>query len=1102
MARGLFVHTSTRLEELAEALATVLQRDPLPPLADDTIVVPSQGLARWLKQQLAERFGIAAGLSLPFPGAFLRLLGAPARGTAPDPFDPDVLPFRIWRLLADAGLAASFGPAVAYVADDPDDRKRFQLCTRIAGVLDDYQLYRPELLPRWAGGDDSQELGTHAGWQARLWRALLHDAGLEAPAPRSATRRRRAAGPGGSLPFAEPQQEAPAAGSAHRVTLLQQQLADPATATALLPPRLCVFGASTLPPAFVRLLAAASAHVPVHVFVPQPSSAGAGEGSGNALLRRFGAQAHAFAEELADAAQLAAGTGFHHFHLAAMAGRDEGAEPRSLLACLQRDVAAGRDVAAFALRADDDSLRVHDCHSPQRELEVVRDQILAAFDADATLQPHDVLVLVPDIDRYAPFAHAVFGPVAEHLPFQVADKSPASELPLCASVFAVLQLARERLQVHDVLRLLDEPSVQRRFRIFAGDLPWLRQRCEAAGIRWGLDGASRERTCRVPAFDENAWLPGLDRLLLGVATGPCDDLVLGALPVADATASREELLVRFVHFAHTLFAQLDGLTRPQPLPVWADRVDALVAAMHEPGGADDDAALEHLRDATARLRRLVEQASFSAPVHPIVLQDWLRLSLRQGSGARGFLAGAVTVAALLPMRAVPVRCLFVCGLDDASFPRRDHPVAFDLIAAHAVRGDRSARSDDRQMFLDVLMAARERLHLTFVGRSQKDDSECAPSVVLNELLDQIDRTCTPPRSCERARDAVLVRHALQPWSKTYRSGCDARLFTFTRADLEVSSGPVAEAPWFTTPVSPPAPLAAAELSVQTLSEFWWHPCRYFLRHVARIRLPKDDDRDDSTEPFAVGGLDRWRLQDELVRRELRGEPPRRMPAAHMRATGLLPVGGLGEAAFIDVDDETQRFLAELRGQGNLQRRAVAVTVDGITVRGDVPGVGPNALVYGRLANIKPKDRLRAWLHHVLAAVARADGAAAWPDASRVITRNKTLVLRPLSPDDAREQLALLVNGCRRGITEPLPFFEWSSHEFGKRIHDGKDVDAALRAARAKWAPLAPDTWDGGDSEEPDIHLCWRGRDPFAGEQFAELASALWGAVYGSTGDGA
>src|SRR5689334_16229279 len=125
MARGLFVHTSTRLEELAEALATVLQKDPAPPLADETIVVPSQGLARWLKQQLAQRFGIAAGLSLPFPGAFLQQLGGAAHAPAADPFDADVLLFRVWRLLDDAGLAKSLGPAVEYVKDDPDDRKRF-----------------------------------------------------------------------------------------------------------------------------------------------------------------------------------------------------------------------------------------------------------------------------------------------------------------------------------------------------------------------------------------------------------------------------------------------------------------------------------------------------------------------------------------------------------------------------------------------------------------------------------------------------------------------------------------------------------------------------------------------------------------------------------------------------------------------------------------------------------------------------------------------------------------------------------------------------------------------------------------------------------------
>ncbi|MFY9342602.1 MAG: hypothetical protein WAT39_08935, partial [Planctomycetota bacterium] len=197
------------------------------------------------------------------------------------------------------------------------------------------------------------------------------------------------------------------------------------------------------------------------------------------------------------------------------------------------------------------------------------------------------------------------------------------------------------------------------------------------------------------------------------------------------------------------------------------------------------------------------------------------------------------------------------------------------------------------------------------------------------------------------------------------------------------------------------------------------------------------------------------------------------------------------AAFVDVDDEVQRFLAQVRRQGEMQRRPIAVRSGEVMVRGEVPGVGANAIVYARLARQKPKDHLRAWLYHVLAAAARADGDRGWPVESRVVAKNRTDALGELPPDLAREQLAALVQGYRSGIQAPLPFFEWSSYAFGLRCHKGDDDDGALRAARAKWEPPPPEEYDAGDDVDPDIHLCWRGRDALGSDGFRQLARALW-----------
>jgi len=873
-----------------------------------------------------------------------------------------------------------------------------------------------------------------------------------------------------------------------------------------------VFGAGTLPPGLLDVLRQIAAHIQVALFVPLPSPHYFGDlrarhfagGAGNTLLARLGQQAREFVDLLQDLETRAAAVGYHHVELGAGTTRADG-PARTLLACVQDDIAAVIDRGSpdtpeqYQLRLDDDSLRVHDCHSPQRELEVVRDQILAAFARDPRLEPHDVLVLVPDIDTYAPYAHAVFGPVAEHLPFHVADRSPASELPLCASLFAVLRLARERLAVFDVLHLLEEPALQRRFGLFAGDLPVLRNRCERAGIRWGLDGAMRERQFHVPAFEENSWSLGLDRLLLGVATGPEQDLVAGLLPVGDTTDGREELLARFVGFLRTLFDLLQPLQRSHPLPVWADLLDGLVAELYAETTADDETALAHVRVATANLRSLATTARGREPISPIVLQDWLSAAMRQATSTRGFLAGSVTVAAMLPMRMVPVRCLFLCGLHDLAFPRRDQPAPFDLIASHRRAGDRSLRLDDRQMFLDALLAARERLHITFVGHSQKDDSECAPSVVLSELFEVIDRGCVAPPGFARPRDFMVVRHPLQPWSRRYRGSSDARLFTFAREEQQpLAVPPIDEAPWFVNDVPPPPELLRRELPFERLLEFWWHPCRFFLQHTLRVRVRNDDDIDAATEPFAVGNLDRWRLQDDAVRRALRGTDPPGDPLALARATGLLPIGGHGAAAFAAVDEQTQQFLHEVTAHGQLGRRPLRVAGPDCVIHGELHGVGVDELVYARIANLKPKDRLRGWLSHVLCAMARLQGDGALPDRTRLIGKDETIVFQPLPEAIARQQFEELVTGYRLGVHGPLPFFENSSHAYGKALHKGDDAAAALRDARREWLPNSGNSWASSDSENPAIALCMRGREAVRLPAFADWARRIWTVVHGYT----
>jgi exodeoxyribonuclease V gamma subunit len=121
-----------------------------------------------------------------------------------------------------------------------------------------------------------------------------------------------------------------------------------------------------------------------------------------------------------------------------------------------------------------------------------------------------------------------------------------------------------------------------------------------------------------------------------------------------------------------------------------------------------------------------------------------------------FRTGHLTVCTLQPMRSVPHRVICLLGLDDTVFPRSSARDGDDLLLAEPRVGDRDARSEDRQILLDALMAATDRLVITYTGNDERTNAERAPAVPVAELLDVIDRITTGGAT-------VVVRHPLQPF---------------------------------------------------------------------------------------------------------------------------------------------------------------------------------------------------------------------------------------------------------------------------------------------------------------------------------------------------
>ena len=1079
---GLSVVTASRLEPLLDRLAATLREAPLAPLDRETIVVARNvGLRRYLERELAYALGLAASLDLRSPRDLSTTLAkhlVPS-GTPDDvrthPFEAAALAWRI-RDVLDARADDPVYARVRVYLDRAAARGEsgLPLAARLAELFDTYQVYRPGTLAAWAEGRALHADWPDEAWQADLWRRLTD---VEATDARGIDR-------------------------ATHLTRLVDRLER--TARLDLPvSRVSVFGALVSPPLYWRVLGALARHVPVTVYAVAhglPEDVYAHREFAHPLLRDLSGRSREWVSVLRD------------LGAPPVARIGAASDPACALHHLQAAV-AGDTVRTAPCPPSDRSVRVLDCHSPLRELEVLRDEILDAFDTLEDLRPGDVGVLVPDLATYAPLVDAVFG--AESLggtrvPYHVAEHPLAPELRVLDAFHRVLGLDAGRATASEVVGLLDVPSVRARARIREDELATLLDWVRDARVHWGRDGAHKA-AFGMGEDDVHTWRFGLDRLLLGYAVGPQDGLVLDRLPVAEASLDGADLLGRFAGWAEALFGRLGAFRTPRVPGAWADALLLFVDDVFE---ARDDAelsALVALRTALDGLRALGDEG----PVSFGAVRQHLGGALASPDRAEPFLTGKVTFADPLALRHAPFRVLAVVGLGDA-FPRTESRPDFDLMGVAPAPGDPDPHGTDQHVFLDAVMAARERLVLSYVGRSQMDNSERAASVVLDALLD----ACR--RAFGDAADRFVVRHALQPFSPGYFGGGDGAPAPthFTYAGHHAPPPATAlrtDGLRFFDPDALGEDLELGEPVQTTLDEIaraWTSPSRYHCAALG-LSLRLDDAALDDDEPVVLDGLAFHGVKARVLDGLLAGESEAAI-VGRLQRSGQLPPGAVGEVyvarAFAAVREVADRVAAH----GPTSPLSLAVTHEAWGVEGVVQAAEAGALRF-RPSSVKGKDLVRAWVDHLGLCASGASGVAR---RTLVVGEGGAAAFRDVPGPEARAVLQFLVRGMLLFRHVPPPLFEQASYEQARaQKATWRAAHEQVVAAEATWRPLRPGRavardrdgdppfvqtdarrrFDGryedfSDTSDPAVALCYRRREPLADMKgsFDRWARMLWG----------
>lgn len=1025
---------------------------------------------------LARESGVSANLRIELPGRFLwRVVQQLVSGTAQrPPFDPLVVRWAIYDALDNLPSGAPFD-VIGQRWQQAGGGARIALATDLGSLFERYLAYRREWLNRW-GGDKpvtrrdhnatatdllADNFGAHEPWQRWLWQQVLARLdGLSQSHPFDDFANHVARTDASAAAEAQTSGGRSTEASAQR-GLFDDGLAPDGVGDKL--GRIVMLGLLSMPPEQMQLFAQLGKLTDVIWFTSDPAQ-GFWEDLVNqrraaqialespddtwlyldqpAILGEWGRQQRDF---LAAVRQLEA-QGEVQVIEDALRTRDV-PTPHHLLSSVQAAVFALSDLPlidyirplATGLR-DDPSLQIHSCHSLVRQIEVIHDSLLAAFDELPGLTPAQVAIFCTDLETAAPLVQAVFGAGSQaRLPVRISGRG--SDVSAQVRAFQLfLDLVQGPAHVSNVLEWLNCDAARQVCQLDDALLGRVQSALEQAG-------AQRDDLNDPDSTNKHGWHRGLQRLVLAAFTGEDEAVASGSIDASDAPgepiagilpAGRvDSALASALGYLVELLNDIRALRRPaavaptdsagaagnfRRVDEWSRLLIAWTDRWLSACGPNRDGlfvvrdALVQLTETTGGLVESVRERAVPFSVVAQALHDQLN-----GSNSAARPSGAITVAPFGALRQTPYRVCAVLGLDQGKWPASVGTAEYDLMRAEPRFGDPSATNAARGTFLDVVLDTSDRLILSFTGRDDRSNQISNPARVVIELADYIAARCRDAGRSGAEADArgneVVRHHPLQPFS--------VRRFA-------PSAHPSYAQPWFDTAVrladpaltrvaigavqtmdaagaagatdndesaigSASSPASSSIVNIETITDAMLNSSRYLMQNLGAMSVSRQENEPDDIEPMEqsdLGQFDRPDLLSTIVLLHRSGRSGEKI-LSWLQAHPLLPGGPVARHLAENLLAEMQQMLAreeELLRQFGSPRPVVPIQP---SVR--VPVTLPNqsvVLLTGRLDPIyqladgnllqvlPPVDKARIhdvlslWHQHLLLLASDLPGAAA------------------------------------------------------------------------------------------------------------------------------
>ncbi|MBU3660510.1 MAG: exonuclease V subunit gamma [Flavobacteriales bacterium] len=905
---ALKIYTAADQLLLAEKLAGVEQENGHL-FSKHFVVTGHNSTNDFLIQELAVKNGIAANIAFQRPSELVRMVYAmlEAGPKFKDQLNGAQLVWVIDNILADDIFLSQieFVKIKDYI--ETDTQKRFALAEKISTLFSSYQEENPAIIENWNQGNNydklEEDLKEDEIWQRKIWLKLQEVLADQLPDLTKVFSAIKTA-----LEDVEKQKR------------LSEKL-----------PFISFFGNLPYTKEYIDFIQLLSNFCRVSIFQIVFENDGQ-----NRLVQNFGKLAQS-QSELFDS----------------MPNEriiENSSSPRSLLGALQQEIKGFK----ANWQVIDDSITIANNFKISREVEAFYNYLVHQFEVNPSLKMRDICVITPAIEQYAPAIQAFFANKNFEIDFTFYDSSHKIHASPYAALEALLQMEADQFTSKKVMSLLEFDYIREKFG-FSEDLSTLHRAVNLANIRHAIEGDETIETTYV------SWRYGLKRLIFGFCLPPFQEEVTFSgstfFPVDEFEETATLEIIRLHQFVETLHEWLLKREESKTLREWVSFIENDTIELFIDFKELESNALRSV------LGDLLEVANFSSPTITFKTMRYFMLNaLGQFDGGERKGRGGVRFVGPNPYLSSPVKIYAFLGMNGKDFPRQEHRLSFDLRGKNGI-----TKADlDKNLFLNILLSTKEKIYLSYIGQSIKDNSSIPPSTLIDELIDNL-KAIVPTLDAK----AFIVKHPLHAFSSKYNRAENAQLIQYQNTQQkELLTTQLLDKKAKQEPEELPVENGKKVILLKELIRFIEDPVRHYFNNVLGLYFGENSNELAETELFELDWIQKWVVKDEIAQTVLNHEPMEGL-LEKLKMKGELPLSNFGSALFDKAQEELQEVLSNEEFQQLIVTHTRSdikgeISVGNYVIKGSVDGIYGNTLLFQTVSKNKAKYQIRAMLNFFFA----------------------------------------------------------------------------------------------------------------------------------------